>query len=43
MPKGWTDVAVEGKPYQANFVKVAINVLREPDHPENKLPELMRR
>lgn len=43
MPTGWTDVSVEGKPYQANFVKIAVNVLREPENPENKLPELMRR
>ena len=31
LPNGWTDVQIDGQTYSANFVKVAVNVVRRPD------------
>jgi hypothetical protein len=42
LPEGWTDVVVEDSPYSANFVRVAINVVRKPGDEENQLPKIMR-
>ena len=43
VPEGWTDVRIDGELYQANFVKVAVNVARKPGSDANVLPELLRR
>jgi superfamily II DNA or RNA helicase/diadenosine tetraphosphate (Ap4A) HIT family hydrolase len=43
IPKGWTDVLVNGVRYSANFVKIAINVMRLPSETRNQLPEILRR
>jgi superfamily II DNA or RNA helicase/diadenosine tetraphosphate (Ap4A) HIT family hydrolase len=42
IPDGWTPIVVEGEEYHANFVKVAVNVVRKPDGTENLLPGLLR-
>lgn len=41
-PKGWQTVAIDGKSFEANFVKIAINVVRAPGTDENVLPALLR-
>ena len=41
VPKGWQTVLIDERPYQANFVKVAVNVLREPDTDANVLPAIL--
>ncbi|PYV37166.1 MAG: hypothetical protein DMG09_15410 [Acidobacteria bacterium] len=43
IPRGWTDVIADGVTYQANFVKVAVNVVRVREGPRNQLPEILRR
>lgn len=43
IPRGWQRVLVDGRPYQANFVKVAVNVVREPGTEANVLPAILRR
>ncbi|MFM8359243.1 MAG: DEAD/DEAH box helicase, partial [Verrucomicrobiota bacterium] len=43
LPMGWTGIRVEGAAYEANFVKIAINVVREPGHPENRLASILRK
>jgi superfamily II DNA or RNA helicase/diadenosine tetraphosphate (Ap4A) HIT family hydrolase len=43
MPEGWTDVDIEGEAYSANFVTVAVNVIRRAGSEQNELPALMRR
>jgi superfamily II DNA or RNA helicase/HKD family nuclease len=42
IPEGWAPVAVDGQLYEANFVKVAVNVLRRQGSEENVLPALLR-
>jgi superfamily II DNA or RNA helicase/HKD family nuclease len=42
IPEGWVDVTVDGAPYQAKFVKVAVNVLHAPNSDENALPTVLR-
>jgi superfamily II DNA or RNA helicase/diadenosine tetraphosphate (Ap4A) HIT family hydrolase len=44
VPRGWTEVVAEGERYNANFVKIALNVVRRTGDAarENVLPELMR-
>lgn len=42
IPEGWTPVTADGEQYEANFVKVAVNVLREPGTDQNELPALLR-
>jgi len=42
IPDGWQPVLVDGKPHQANFVKVAVNVVRAVDAEENLLPAILR-
>jgi superfamily II DNA or RNA helicase/diadenosine tetraphosphate (Ap4A) HIT family hydrolase/HKD family nuclease len=42
-PEGWTDVDIEGEEYSANFVTVAVNVIRRAGSEQNELPALMRR
>ncbi len=42
IPRGWMDVLVEGQLHEANFVKVAVNVLRRKGSTKNLLPETLR-
>ena len=39
LPEGWTEIVADGDPYEANFVKVALNVIRHPETTENVLPQ----
>ena len=43
IPEGWTDITVDGEPYEANIVKVAINVVRRLGTEQNDLPTILRR
>ena len=43
IPTGKTRVDVEGTEYEANFVKIAVNVLRRPGNPKNELTAVLRR
>ena len=43
IPSGWTEVFVEGELHEANFVKVAINVVRRKGATKNVLSEILRR
>jgi superfamily II DNA or RNA helicase len=43
IPQGEVDVEVDGEPYRFRFVKIAVNVVTEPDGEQNVLPSLMRR
>jgi superfamily II DNA or RNA helicase/HKD family nuclease/diadenosine tetraphosphate (Ap4A) HIT family hydrolase len=43
LPEGWTDVSVDDAAYSANFVKVAVNVVRESGNEYNHLPQILRR
>jgi len=43
IPDGWTPVDIDGDRYEANFVKVAVNVIRRPGNPRNELPTILRR
>lgn len=42
IPHGWTLVIVDGQELEANFVQIAINVLRKPGTTENVLPGILR-
>jgi superfamily II DNA or RNA helicase len=42
IPESWTPVTVQGESFNANFVKVAVNVLRREGSGENCLPEILR-
>lgn len=42
LPDGWTPVDIDGKAHEANFVKIAINVVRETGRTENVLPGILR-
>jgi hypothetical protein len=42
LPLGWQTVLVDGEELQANFVKVALNVVTRPGSRENLLPEILR-
>ena len=41
IPSGWIDVVADGVQYQANFVKVAVNVMTQGASERNVLPELL--
>jgi len=43
LPEGWTDVRVGEVIYSANFVKVAVNVMRQSRSEANVLPEQLRK
>jgi hypothetical protein len=43
IPEGATAVSADGEPYQANFAKVALNVMTRPGETKNVLPEVLRR
>ena len=42
IPEGWVPVDAAGEALEANFVKIAVNVMRRPGSEENVLPELLR-
>jgi hypothetical protein len=42
IPTGWTPITVGGKEYEANFVKIAVNVIRATSEDGNALPEILR-
>ena len=41
IPSGWTKVDMNGEPYQANFVKIALNVVQKEGIEKNELPEIL--
>jgi hypothetical protein len=43
IPSGWMEVEADGERLEANFVKVAVNVMRRPGTEDNVLPEVLRR
>jgi hypothetical protein len=43
IPEGWVEVTADGETYQANFVKIAVNVMTRGTSDENVLPEVMRK
>ncbi len=42
IPSGAVDVAIDGKPHEADFVKIAVNVVRAKDGESNVLPTILR-
>ncbi len=42
LPEGTTLVDIDGVPHEADFVKIALNVVRKPGSPENRLPDILR-
>jgi hypothetical protein len=38
LPEGWVTIRVNGRKLSANFVKVALNVVKEPGSDKNLLP-----
>jgi len=42
IPEGWQLVTIDGTQHEANFVKVAVNVVRRPGSDENRLPTILR-
>ncbi|MBK9978495.1 MAG: hypothetical protein IPP20_11305 [Gemmatimonadetes bacterium] len=43
IPEGWVTVMADGEEYQANFVKIAVNVMHRVDSDTNVLSDLLRR
>ena len=43
LPSGWTEVSIDGEMYEANFVKLALNVVRRKGSEANELPGIVRR
>jgi hypothetical protein len=43
LPDGWTPVQIDNEPYEANFVKIAVNVVRRAGDEANQLPGILRR
>ncbi|MHB2018901.1 MAG: hypothetical protein ACYCW6_18295 [Candidatus Xenobia bacterium] len=43
MPEGWTRVVADGEACEANFVKIAVNVVRRPGTEANVLGDLLRK
>lgn len=43
IPEGWQDISVNNESLQANFVKVAVNVITRPGSEENLMPQILRR
>ena len=42
IPYDWTPVEADDRPYEAKFVKIAVNVIRSPGLEDNVLPQLLR-
>jgi hypothetical protein len=43
VPEGWQTIVVDGEELQANFKKIAVNVVTRPGSTENILPEILRK
>lgn len=43
IPEGWTRLIADDTSYEANFVKIAINVVRRSESDSNALPDILRR
>jgi hypothetical protein len=43
LPSGWTEVSIDGEMYEANCVKLALNVVRRKGSDANELPGIVRR
>jgi hypothetical protein len=43
IPDGWHSISLDGVQYEANFVKVAVNVVRRPGTTANVLPAILQR
>lgn len=43
IPQDWTPLQVDGEALEGNFVKVALNVVRQPGAEANQLPAILRR
>ena len=41
IPEGWREVMINGEPFQANFVKIAVNVVTRPGSSQNVLPDIL--
>lgn len=41
IPSGWTRVEFNGEPHEANFVQIALNVVRKEGAEQNRLPEIL--
>jgi hypothetical protein len=42
LPEGWTPVLIDDARYRANFVRIAVNVIRAEESDDNALPSLLR-
>jgi hypothetical protein len=42
IPEGWVPITADGVAYQANFVKIAVNVVRKAEAGPNVLPEILQ-
>ncbi|MFO1298854.1 MAG: DUF3427 domain-containing protein [Burkholderiaceae bacterium] len=42
IPEGWQPVLIDSRRYRANFVKIAVNVVRAADSDDNALPGILR-
>jgi hypothetical protein len=42
LPQGWTSIIINEESYEANFVKIAVNVIRQPNSDGNALPAILR-
>lgn len=43
IPDGWSEVSIDGEQMTANFVKIAVNVVRRRGSDENILPDILKR
>jgi superfamily II DNA or RNA helicase/HKD family nuclease/diadenosine tetraphosphate (Ap4A) HIT family hydrolase len=43
IPSSWVPIVADGEEYEADFVKVAVNVVRKAGSPQNVLPFLLRK
>lgn len=43
LPSGWVSLIADGQSYEANFVKIALNVVQRPGTSDNVLPQLLRK
>ena len=43
IPFGWTPVVIDGETHEANFVKIAVNVVRKEGSDSNVLPSILRK
>jgi hypothetical protein len=43
VPSGWTNLSIDSESYEANFAKIALNVVRRKGSDANELPSILRR